>query len=258
LPTGARFSTLARKEEAPMPYVTADDGVRLYCEETGSGEPVIFVHEFAGDCHSWEAQLRYFGRFYRAIAYNARGYPPSDVPGELERYSQARAADDIAAVLAGLGLAKAHVAGLSMGGFATLHFGMRHAAQARSLVIAGCGYGAAAEEREAFQAESEAVAGRIEREGWAEVAKGYAVGAARVQLQNKDRRGWQEFAERLAAHSALGSALTLRGVQMRRPSLWSLVEEMQRIAVPTLIVTGDEDEACLVPGLLMKDRKSVV
>jgi pimeloyl-ACP methyl ester carboxylesterase len=235
-----------------MPYVTADDGVRLYCEESGSGEPVVFVHEFAGDCRSWEAQLRYFGRFYRAIAYNARGYPPSDVPAALERYSQARAADDIDSVLAGLGLAKAHVVGLSMGGFATLHFGMRHAAKARSLVVAGCGYGAAAEDRAAFQAESEAVAGRIERDGWGEVGKGYSVGPARVQFQNKDRRGWQEFAERLAAHDALGSALTLRGVQMRRPSLWSLVEDMQRIAVPTLVVTGDEDEACLLPGLLMK------
>jgi pimeloyl-ACP methyl ester carboxylesterase len=235
-----------------MPYVTADDGVRLYCEETGSGEPVVFVHEFAGDCRSWEAQLRYFGRFYRAIAYNARGYPPSDVPAALERYSQARAADDIAAVLAGLGLAKAHVVGLSMGGFATLHFGIRHAAQARSLVIAGCGYGAAAAERATFQAASEAVAARIERDGWPEVAKTYAVGAARVQFQNKDRRGWEEFAERLAAHSALGSAMTLRGVQARRPSLWDLTAEMQRIAAPTLIVTGDEDESCLLPGILMK------
>jgi len=235
-----------------MPYVTTDDGVRLYCEETGSGEPAIFVHEFAGDCRSWEAQLRYFGRFYRAIAYNARGYPPSDVPAELERYSQARAADDIAAVLAGLGIAKAHVVGLSMGGFATLHFGIRHPAAARSLVIAGCGYGAAAEERAKFQAESEAVAARIEREGWAEVAKTYALGAARVQLQNKDRRGWEEFAERLAAHSALGSAMTLRGVQARRPSLWELTAEMQRITAPALIVTGDEDESCLLPGILMK------
>ena len=235
-----------------MPYLTTDDGVRLYCEETGSGEPVVFVHEFAGDCRSWEAQLRYFGRFYRAIAYNARGYPPSDVPAELARYSQARAADDIAAVLAGLKLAKAHVVGLSMGGFATLHFGIRHADKARSLVVAGCGYGAAPEQQAAFAAESEAVARRIEQEGWGEVAKTYTVGPARVQFQNKDRRGWQEFAERLAAHDALGSALTLRGVQMRRPSLWNLIEEMEGMTAPTLIVTGDEDEACLLPGLLMK------
>jgi len=235
-----------------MAHVTADDGVRLYYEETGSGEPLIFVHEFAGDCRSWEAQLRYFGRFYRAIAFNARGYPPSDVPAELERYGQARAADDIEAVRAGLGLGAAHVVGLSMGGFAALHFGLRHGAVARSLVVAGCGYGAAAAERAVFQSESEAVAARIEREGWPEVAKTYALGAARVQLQNKDRRGWEEFAARLAEHSATGSAMTLRGVQARRPSLFELEAEMGRITAPTLIVTGDEDESCLLPGLLMK------
>ncbi len=235
-----------------MPFVTADDGVRLYYEETGSGEPIVFVHEFAGDCRSWEAQLRYFGRFHRAIAFNARGYPPSDVPAEPARYSQARAAADIAAVIAGLGLVKAHVVGLSMGGFATLHFGLGHTAAAHSLVIAGCGYGAAEGERQSFRSESEHVAQRLERAGWAEVAKTYARGPARVQFQNKDPRGWAEFAEQLAGHSAQGSALTLRGVQMERPSLWSLVEPMRRLAVPTLIVTGDEDEACLEPGILMK------
>src|SRR5438445_757237 len=72
------------------PLITADDGVRLYYEETGAGTAVVFVHEFAGDCRSWEPQLRHFSRRYRCIAYNARGYPPSDVPQELERYSQAR------------------------------------------------------------------------------------------------------------------------------------------------------------------------
>jgi len=235
-----------------MPYVTADDGTRLYYEETGAGEAVVFVHEFAGDSASWEAQLRSFGHYYRAIAFNARGYPPSDVPTDLARYSQARAADDIAAVLTGLGLGRAHVAGLSMGGFAALHFGFRHAAQARSLVVAGCGYGAAASGRDAFRAESEDVARRLERDGWGEVAKTYALGPARVQYLNQDPRGWAEFAARLAGHSALGSALTLRGVQMERPSLWSLVPAMQGLAVPTLIVTGDEDESCLEPGLLMK------
>jgi pimeloyl-ACP methyl ester carboxylesterase len=235
-----------------MPHVTADDGVRLYYEETGSGEPVVFVHEFGGDHHSWESQLRYFGRFYRTIAYNARGYPPSDVPADPERYSQARAADDIAAVLGGLGISKAHIAGLSMGGFATLHFGFRHAAKASALVVAGCGYGATAEHRQVFIAESDAVARRFENEGMAAVAKTYALGPTRVQLQNKDPRGCREFADHLAAHSAVGAANTLRGVQMRRPSLYTLTDEMRRLTVPTLIVTGDEDEGCLEPALLLK------
>ena len=77
-----------------MPHATADDGVKLYYEETGTGVPVLFVHEFAGDLRSWEPQLRHFGQRHRAIAYNARGYPPSDVPPDPASYSQDRAADD--------------------------------------------------------------------------------------------------------------------------------------------------------------------
>ena len=235
-----------------MPFARADDGIRLHYEEVGDGRPLIFVHEFGGDLRSWENQLRYFGRYYRCIAFNARGYPPSDVPEDVGRYSVERAADDIAAVLDHLAIDQAHVVGLSMGGFATLHFGLRHQARARSLTICGCGYGAEKDKRAAFQSQSEALADRFEREGSAKVAAQYAEGAARVQFQNKDPRGWHEFAERLAQHSAKGSANTLRGVQARRPSLYDLVEPMTKIRVPTLIVAGDEDEACLQPGILMK------
>ena len=102
-----------------MPHITTDDGVRLYYEETGSGAPIVFVHEFADDVRGCEPQIRYFSRRYRCVAYNARGYPPSDVPEDPERYSQDRARDDIRAVLDALGIAKAHVVGLSMGGAAT-------------------------------------------------------------------------------------------------------------------------------------------
>ena len=141
-----------------MPYATTDDGVRLYYEETGSGTPVIFVHEYAGDHRAWEPQMRHFGQRYRAITFAARGYPPSDVPEDVAKYSQVRAADDIGSVLDHLKIDKAHVVGLSMGGFATLHFGFRHPARALSLVVAGCGYGAEPGQREKFQAEADAIA----------------------------------------------------------------------------------------------------
>lgn len=235
-----------------MPFARTDDGVRLHYEEVGEGRSLVFVHEFAGDLQSWEPQLRYFGRLYRCIAFNARGYPPSDVPEHVAQYSVERAADDVAAVLDHLRVDRAHVVGLSMGGFATLHFGLRHHHRALSLAICGCGYGAEKDKRAQFQKDSEALADRFEREGSAKVAEHYAQGAARVQLQNKDPRGWREFAERLATHSPKGSANTLRGVQARRPSLYDLVDRMVKIAAPTLIVAGDEDEACLQPGILMK------
>src|ERR1700751_3410923 len=141
-----------------MPYATTDDGVRLYFEETGSGRPLIFVHEFAGDIRSFEPQLRHFGKLYRAVGFNPRGFPPSDVPAQVSSYSQVRAADDILAVLDHLGEKQAHIVGLSRGGFATLHFGLRHAGRARSLCIGGCGYGAEPEQRERFRAEADAIA----------------------------------------------------------------------------------------------------
>jgi pimeloyl-ACP methyl ester carboxylesterase len=235
-----------------MPYATTDDGVRLYFEETGSGRPVIFVHEFAGDIRSFEPQLRHFGKRYRAIAFNARGFPPSDVPEQVSSYSQTRAADDILSVLDHIGEKQAHVVGLSMGGFATLHFGLRHQARAASLCIGGCGYGAEPDKRATFRAEADVIAKALRSEGMAPFAERYAYGPTRVQYENKDPRGHAEFKQMLAEHSAVGSANTQAGVQKERPSLYTLVEEMKRIAVPTLVIHGDEDWPCLLPGVLMK------
>jgi pimeloyl-ACP methyl ester carboxylesterase len=235
-----------------MPYATTDDGVRLYFEETGAGRPVIFVHEFAGDLRSYELQMRHFGKRYRSIAFNARGFPPSDVPEQVSSYSQARAADDILAVLDHIGERQAHIVGLSMGGFATLHFGLRHQERALSLCIGGCGYGAEPDKRETFRTEADVIADMIRREGMPAFAERYAYGPTRVQYQNKDPRGHAEFKAMLAEHSAIGSANTQQGVQKERPSLYSLVDEMKRINVPTLIITGDEDWPCLLPGILMK------
>jgi len=235
-----------------VPFATANDGIKLYYEESGAGTPVLFIHEFAGDHRSWEPQVGALAGSYRCIVYSARGYPPSDVPSELDRYSQACATEDALCILDHLGVERAHVVGLSMGGFATLHFGLAYPQRARSLVVAGCGYGAAPADRERFHASCEALAVRLETLGMTEGGREYAIGPARVQLQNKNPKAWRAFAERFTAGSAAGRALTMRGVQMQRPSLWELVEDMKRIRVPVLVMTGDEDEACLEPSLLMK------
>lgn len=235
-----------------MPHASCDDAVKLYYEESGRGTPVIFVHEFAGDYRSWEPQLRHFGQRYRAVAYNARGYPPSDVPPSSDFYSQARAAADILAVLDYLGIDKAHIVGLSMGGFATLHFGLCNPTRARSLCVAGCGYGAELGLRERFRAESEATAIFIAEHGMEAFAAKYALGPTRVQFENKDPRGFAEFRRMLAEHSPVGAQNTQRGVQRERPSLYDLVDDMLRLTVPTLILTGDDDWPCLNPGILMK------
>ena len=234
-----------------MPYAN-NDGVKLYFEETGDGFPIVFVHEFADDYRSWNQQVRYFSRRYRCITYNARGYPPSDIPNDTDQYSQAIAADDISAVMAAVGIQQAHVVGISMGGFATLHFGLRHPEMARSLTIVACGYGAARNQRDIFAAESETIATKYDEIGASGVAEFYANGAYRLQFKEKDPQGWQEFKETLAQHSAKGAALTMRGVQKQRPSLYDLEKQLKQMTIPTLIINGDEDDWCLEPGLFLK------
>ena len=233
-----------------MPHVKVGD-VRLYYEEVGAGRPLVFVHEFAGDVQSWKPQLSFFARRYRAIAFNARGYPPSDVPDDVAAYSQAQAAADIVGVMDGLGIDQAHVCGLSMGGYAALHFGLGYPARALSITVAGAGYGSGSE-RETFRKDTELIARRFDDEGMAKVAEFYSRGPTRVQFLEKDPRGWQEFHDQLAAGSARGHALTLRGVQMSRPSIFDLGDQMSRCEVPTLIMSGDEDDPCLAAGSFMK------
>jgi pimeloyl-ACP methyl ester carboxylesterase len=234
-----------------MPTLTTDDGVKLYYEEAGSGTPLVFVHEFAGDLRSWELQMQHFSRLYRCIAYNARGYPPSEVPQSVERYSQDRATDDIRAVLDALKIDKAHIVGLSMGAFATLHFGVRYPERALSLTIAGGGYGAHPAQYEKFQTDAKANAQLIRDKGTAYFAANYGH-PTRIQLKNKDPRGYAHYVKLLGEHSVEGSANTMLGYQARRPSLYGLTEEMKKIPVPTLILAGDEEEPCLEACLLMK------
>ncbi len=234
-----------------MPYAQAK-GAKLYYEAAGRGHPIIFVHEFAGDLRSWEPQIRYFSRNYRCITYNARGYPPSDVPSDNKLYGQDIATDDIAAILRHLKIKKAHVVGLSMGGFAALHFAIRYPRMASAVVVAGCGYGAPKSDRSSFQAEVRAFSRRFATEGMGAVARDYGSGPTRVQLQNKDPRGYAEFIEQFAEHSTQGMTLTMRNVQGKRPSIYDLTAKLKAIKVPTLLLTGDEDEPCLDANIHMK------
>ncbi|MGN6795286.1 MAG: alpha/beta fold hydrolase [Streptosporangiaceae bacterium] len=235
-----------------MPSITTDDGIRLHAEMCGDGAPLLFIHEFAGDHRSWEPQVRRFASSFRCVTYAARGYPPSAVPDDPAAYSQDRAVADALAVLDTLSLDRAHVVGLSMGGFTALHLTLRHPERVRSAVVAAVGYGSQPERQAAFRAECEVIARAFEAEGSAAVAERYAVGPARVQFQNANPRGWAEFAAHLAEHSARGAALTMRGVQAGRPSLYAMTGDLAGIRVPVLLLTGDEDEGCLEPMLMLK------
>ncbi len=240
-----------------MAFVTSDDGVRLHCEEAGRGQAVVFAHEFAGDARSWEPQLRHFSRRYRCVAYCARGYPPSEVPAEPERYSQERAAADLRAVIEGLQLERPHLVGLSMGGFATLHFALQHCrrgqpARARSMVLAAVGTGAHPSVRPQFQASARAWAQTIREKGLSHFSATYGQGPTRLQFQKKDPRGFAEYTAQLASHSAEGTARTLEGYLAQRPGLYDLADSLSQIELPALVMVGDEDAPCLDTSIWLK------
>ena len=236
-----------------MPYAITPGGVRLYYQVTGQGSPLLFVHEFAGDFRSWEPQVRFFSRRYRCITFNARGYPPSDVPDHPDDYSQDLARGDILTLLDELDLDRAHIVGCSMGAFATIHLGLRAPQRCLSLTAAGVGYGALTSVQEAFRVQALSLADDIDAHGMIPFTARYAIDSpGRDTLLRKDPRGHAEFSRLLAEHSPQGLAGTMRGVQARRSAFDDLETELCALQIPLLVIAGDEDEPSLDASLFLK------
>jgi CubicO group peptidase (beta-lactamase class C family)/pimeloyl-ACP methyl ester carboxylesterase len=100
-------------------YITTADGAKLYYEERGEGIPLIFIHGHSFDRRSWDPQFYEFAKKYKVIRYDLRGYGWSTVPSEKQT---AMHADDLAALMDKLGIKKAHLVGLSLGGFIVSDF----------------------------------------------------------------------------------------------------------------------------------------
>jgi len=232
----------------------AGDGVELCFEQTGngSGEAIIFAHEFAAEIQTWYAQFEALQNDYHCIAFNARGWPPSDVPEDPGLYSQDRQVADIIDLMDHLGLAKAHIVGLSMGSTTTLLFGIAHPDRALSLTIASTGYGAIGGDRAVFHAETGAMADTLETKGWGELAPDYGNGPARRPLAIKEPEAHAAFLERLAGHSGAGSARTMRTVQMVRPAFPDIADDLRAMKVPVLLIVGDDDGPAIEGTLYLK------
>ena len=237
-----------------MPKISAPDGTQLYVEEIGSGTPVVFVHEYAGDYRSWEPQLRYFSRQYRCVTFSQRGYPPSDIPSDPARYSQNIARDDVIAVMDALGIGKAHVVGHSMGAYTALHVGIDYPQRCLSVTAAGCGWGSTpdAAKRDAMKTLAAETGKMFATEGIATAAAKYADAPMRQCFKHKDPRGWAEFAKMLGEHSAEGHAYTMLNLQLKRPTLWEMEAALKKFSVPLLVIVGDEDDLCLDGSLFLK------
>ena len=229
---------------------TAVNGVELYYEDTGSGFPVVFCHEFASDYRGWDPQVRAFSRLYRCITYSQRGFPPSTVPTSLEAYSQDLLIADLHALVSHLEIRQAHFVGFSMGGSVVLNFALRYPELCRGIVVAGTGAGST--DRARFEQDIQRVVELIRTRGMRAFAEVYAEGPTRQPFKRKDPYGWSVFREQLAAHAPDGQAFSMQGVMLRRPTIFSLEERLRTLHVPTLIAIGDEDEPCVDVAVFLK------
>lgn len=234
-----------------MSYIQAK-GAKLYVEETGNGHPVVFVHEMGADYREWEAQVQWFSRHYQCVTYSARGYIPSDIPEDPNLYGLEYAADDIAAVIDGLGLGQAHVVGLSMGAYAALRFGMKYPEKATSLVVAGVGSGSPSADRAEFADKCRRQAEVFRTQGSRIAAQEIGYAPTRIGLKRKDPIGWQRFVDHLSEHDPQGMAHTLTMYQASRPSIESFEEEIRKMQLPVFLFVGDQDAPCLQTNLYLK------
>ena len=197
-----------------MPFAKAP-GASLYYENTGTGTPIVFVHETAADLRSWEAQVRWFSRFNRCITYNARGYAPSERGEQPSSHDYRRLADDIGAVMDAAGVEKAFVVGLSMGAYVAAHFALRHPERLLGVVLAGLGAGS--DDPDEFRAGTLAMAATLRERGTEAMVEQMVRGPNRVQLHNKDPRGFAEFLQQLRELDAEGLANILQYCHSTRP-----------------------------------------
>ena len=228
----------------------SSDGVDIHYQVAGEGFPLLWSHEFAGDITSWEPQVNFFSRRYRVITYCHRGYAPSGVPDDPAAYSQEHLVEDLRLLLQHLGIEQAYIGGLSMWGTVTISFAIAHPEMCRALIVASAGAGTTG--REELLASWQALSDSMLAEGMGKFADGYARGPERVQFRRKDPVGWAKFHAGLASHSALGSALTFRGVQMKRPTIYELEKDLRQIKAPTLVLIGDEAAPCVDAAVFMK------
>lgn len=238
-----------------MPFLPSN-GVRLYYEETGQGPTVIFVHESAADLRQWSEQIASLSNNYRCVAYNARGYPPSDVPASDAAYGYEWAWRDLEAIVEGVSVGAAHIVGLSMGAYAALMLGFRRPDLVRSLTLAGCGTGSTLQDSDQMSTAMSALAALFENSGSVAGAQHIARGANRTGFQTRDPENWQGWYDDLETHDPKGMACTFRNYQGLRPSLFKFAAELRALAIPTLLIVGDEDEACLEVNLFLRDNIS--
>lgn len=218
------------------------NGVSLYYEVTGRGAPLVLVHGFACGIRSWDPQVKALARSHRVIAYDVRGHGTSDAPADAADYSQPTSVADLHALLRHLGLRRAAVGGLSMGGNIALNFALAHPEMVSALIVADTGAGS--DGGPDWNAGSLAYATTLDARGMEAFADQACANPLFARYLAQGPEAERVLRACLMTHRARGLAHTAREVLARRPSIYALEPGLRALRVPTLLIVGEHDEAC--------------
>lgn len=205
------------------------NGIRVHYEDVGAGPAVVMLHAFPLSGAMWRRQVERLQGRYRLIVPDLRGFGATDAPPGL--ISMDQQADDIAALLEHLGVARAAVVGLSMGGYIAFAFWRRHADKVAALVLADTRAG---EDTDEGKAGRETNARLAEEQGAAAIADKMIPNLVAPSAPQSLR---DELRALIVANSADGIAGALRGMAQRPDS----TRDLRRITVPTLAIVGEID-----------------
>ena len=220
--------------------------VELYYEIHGQGDWLVLAHEFSGASRSWQLQVDALGTHVRLLIYNNRGDPPSTVPADLDAYSQEQSIEDLRRLMEHVAVQRPVLGGFSMGGSIALNFALMYPDRVRGLILAGTGTGSIDKAQNAR--DFGPIADRFLSEGPAKVGEEYLRGPTRIQLLRKNPAMWQKLYTEFSELSPIGMAYTLRGVQLKRPTMYELEAGLRTLRVPTLVIVGEEDAPALEPS----------
>lgn len=201
------------------------DGVRIFYDVQGSGPAVLLSHGYSATSQMWTRQVEALKDRYRVITWDMRGHGQSDSPDDQAQYSEEATCADMAAILRELGIEKAVIGGLSLGGYMSLAFNVRYPEMVKALMLFDTGPG---------------YKNPVGREGWNKTAEARAVAFETKGLESLGRGA----EVRIAQHrSAAGLAKAARGMLAQFDS--RIIESLEHITVPTLVLVGANDEPFL-------------
>ena len=213
------------------------NGIEIDYQETGRGRPILLTHGHMSSRIAWNGQHQALADRYRVISWDIRGHGQTVSPDDPAQYSLELTIADVRALLGHLGIERAVIGGLSLGGYISLAFALAHPEMVEALAICDSGPGYRNDQA---------------RTQWNERAFARAAELEAKGLEIFETRSREVRESRSRQRSAQSLAHATRGILAQQGS--TVIDGLPSISVPTLVIVGDQDQPFLAPCAYMAKK----